>query len=297
MPSWPALDRGMDERFTRAYFELWEDPEHGTQGAEFLSCSHRLPARHRDVQGQDPGDESPTFRRADTFESFSPRPICWAPQSARYILEVPPLATLSMDELVSLCAPAVSGHLRAADSSARSPEGRPCGDLSRPQLPPSLPMLACRAVTSAPAAAPRALRRAAPRSPTARPPPRACSASANAVSTTPTSASGASRPPPRTCELGRLPCVARFIQCDGPVCRRQGCVAAPIQAFPQRATLERHQVVGKRAGAERRPNSCMTVEMGSSVGTPSRHCRIPNNPSRFRTAADSIGTSEKFRTR
>jgi hypothetical protein len=33
----------------------------------------------------------------------------------RYILEVPQVAALTMDELVSLCAPAVSGHLRSTE--------------------------------------------------------------------------------------------------------------------------------------------------------------------------------------
>jgi AcrR family transcriptional regulator len=105
---------GMDERFTRAYFELWEDPGTGHRVQSFFRAVIGSPLAtglHRTkIRGTK--SDIPTGRLLRVVLAST---HLLGTAISRYILEVPAVATLSLDELVKLCAPAVGGHLRSAD--------------------------------------------------------------------------------------------------------------------------------------------------------------------------------------
>jgi hypothetical protein len=105
---------GMDERFTRAYFELWEDPNTGPKVQSFFRAVIGSPLATAMYRAKIRGTKSdiPMGRRLRIILAAT---HLLGTAISRYILEVPPLAILSMDELVRLCAPAVSGHLRGAE--------------------------------------------------------------------------------------------------------------------------------------------------------------------------------------
>lgn len=105
---------GMDERFTRAYFELWEDPGTGPRLQSFFRAVIGSPLATAMYRAKLRGTKSdiPTGRRLRIILGAT---HLLGTAISRYILEVPPIAALSIDELVALCAPAVSGHLRGAE--------------------------------------------------------------------------------------------------------------------------------------------------------------------------------------
>jgi AcrR family transcriptional regulator len=107
---------GMDERFTRAYFELWEDPTTGPKvqslfraiiGSPLATAMYRANVRGTVTKSVIPSPKHLRIMLAGTH--------LLGTAITRYILEVPQIAALSMDELVSLCAPAISGHLRSTE--------------------------------------------------------------------------------------------------------------------------------------------------------------------------------------
>ena len=107
---------GMGERFTRAYFELWEDPITGPRvqslfraiiGSPLATAMYRANVRGTLTKSVVPSAKHLRIMLAGTH--------LLGTAITRYILEVPQLAALSMDELVRLCAPAVSGHLRSPE--------------------------------------------------------------------------------------------------------------------------------------------------------------------------------------
>ena len=105
---------GIAERFTRAYFELWEDPGTGPRVQSFFRAVIGSPLATAMYRAKIRGTKSdiPTGRRLRIILAAT---HLLGTAISRYILEVPPLAILSIDELVRLCAPAVSGHLRGAE--------------------------------------------------------------------------------------------------------------------------------------------------------------------------------------
>jgi AcrR family transcriptional regulator len=105
---------GMEERFTRAYFELWEDPGTGHRVQSFFRAVIGSPLATGLYRTKARGTKAdiPT-RRLLRVVLASTHLLGTA--ISRYILEVPAVAILSLDELVELCAPAVSGHLRSAE--------------------------------------------------------------------------------------------------------------------------------------------------------------------------------------
>jgi AcrR family transcriptional regulator len=107
---------GMDERFTRAYFQLWEDPITGPKvqslfraiiGSPLATAMYRANVRGTVTKSVIPSAKHLRIMLAGTH--------LLGTAITRYILEVPQLAALSIDELVRLCAPAVSGHLRSSE--------------------------------------------------------------------------------------------------------------------------------------------------------------------------------------
>jgi AcrR family transcriptional regulator len=107
---------GMAERFTRAYFELWEDPVTRSEiqslfraiiGSPVATAMYRAKLRRTLTKSEVPAAKRLRVLVAATH--------LLGTAIARYILEVPMLAVLSIDELVHLCAPAVSGHLRSRE--------------------------------------------------------------------------------------------------------------------------------------------------------------------------------------
>ena len=107
---------GMEKRFTRAYFELWEDPVTGPRlqslfraiiGSPLATAMYRANVRGNLTKTVIPSTKHLRIMLAGTH--------LLGTAITRYILEVPQIAALSMDELVSLCAPAISGHLRSTE--------------------------------------------------------------------------------------------------------------------------------------------------------------------------------------
>ena len=105
---------GMDERFTRAYFELWEDPGTGPRVQSFFRAVIGSPLATAMYRAKIRGTK-PDVRTGRLLRIVLASTHLLGTAIGRYILEVPALATLSIDELVHLCAPAVSGHLRGAE--------------------------------------------------------------------------------------------------------------------------------------------------------------------------------------
>jgi len=103
---------GMAERFTRAYFELWEDPIQGPKVQSFYRAIIGSPLATAMYRGKLRGtvaksDIAPAQRLLIMLAGSH----LLGTAITRYIMEVPPIAALSLDELVDLCAPSVKGHL------------------------------------------------------------------------------------------------------------------------------------------------------------------------------------------
>ena len=105
---------GMDERFARAYFELWEDPGTGPRVQSFFRAVIGSPLATAMYRAKLRGTKSDisTGRRLRIILAAT---HLLGTAISRYILEVPHLAALSIDELVRLSAPAVRGHLRSTE--------------------------------------------------------------------------------------------------------------------------------------------------------------------------------------
>jgi AcrR family transcriptional regulator len=103
---------GLGARFTRAYLELWEDPVTGERLRSLVRATIGSPRATSLFQNS---------LKATLTKSGLPAPRqfrCLLAGShllgtaiARYILEVPALVALSLDELVRLLSPAIAGYL------------------------------------------------------------------------------------------------------------------------------------------------------------------------------------------
>jgi len=106
----------MAERFTRTYFELWEDPISGPKVQSFFRAVIGSPLAtamfRTNVRGNLTKSDIPASRRLGIMLAGT---HMLGTAITRYILEVPQIAALSIDDLVHLCAPAVQGHLRSME--------------------------------------------------------------------------------------------------------------------------------------------------------------------------------------
>jgi len=103
---------GMGARFTRAYLELWEDPISGDQLRSLIRATIGSPRATQMFQGLVKAvvtkSEIPVARRVASALAVT---HLLGTAIARYILEVPVLVELPLDELVRLHSPAIERYL------------------------------------------------------------------------------------------------------------------------------------------------------------------------------------------
>jgi AcrR family transcriptional regulator len=107
---------GMGERFTRAYFEIWEDPITGPKVQSFFRAIIGSPVAttmyRAKLRANLKGTDIPAARQLRILLAGS---HLLGAAITRYILEVPAFAIPSVDELVRLITPAVDEYLRRTD--------------------------------------------------------------------------------------------------------------------------------------------------------------------------------------
>jgi AcrR family transcriptional regulator len=105
---------GLGARFTRAYLELWEDPVSGDQLRSLIRVAIGSPRATQMFQNLIKAvvtkSEIPVPRRISSALAVT---HLLGAAISRYILEVPVLVELPLDELVRLLSPAIDRYLNS----------------------------------------------------------------------------------------------------------------------------------------------------------------------------------------